>query len=146
MTADASDFLGTGWAFHDKLGVRFGPRGQAVQMASGLDDIEQSLYILLGTEPGERVMQPTYGCGLRALVFEHLDATRATELEDLVRRAVLHFEPRVELLAVHILTEELAEHGKLRLRLEYDVRGTNTRHNLVYPLYLAEASGTGFAA
>lgn len=139
---DASDFLGTGWAFP----LRFEADGKGAVMASGVEDIEQSLRILLATQPGERVMQPSYGCGLRALVFETFDATRLTELRELVSRAVLHFEPRVELLDLRIDTEELHPRGLLRLQLDYRVRSTNTRHNLVYPLYLAEASAAGFAA
>jgi len=132
-------FLGTGWAFP----LRFEAQGKAAVMASDEEDIEQSLVILLGTHPGERVMQPSYGCGLRRLVFESIDASRVTEIQDLVSRAVLHFEPRIELLAVEVDAGELLQ-GLLRLHLAYQVRGTNTRHNLVYPLYLDEASAAGF--
>lgn len=136
-----SSFLGTGWSFP----LRFEPQGKSAQLVSAEQDIEQSLFILLSTHPGERVMQPGYGCGLRRMVFESIDASRVTEIQDLIARAVLHYEPRIELLAVQIDTVGLHE-GLLRLHLDYRVRGTNTRSNLVYPLYLDEASAAGFSA
>jgi uncharacterized protein len=141
---DASDspgFLGTGWGFP----LRFDPRSKAVSLSAGEVDIAQSLFILMSTTPGERVMQPAYGCGLKGLVFETIDASRVTEIQDLISRAVLHFEPRIELLTVSVDGSDLLQ-GRLQLTLHYLVRSTNTRHNLVYPLYLDEASAAGFGA
>jgi phage baseplate assembly protein W len=138
---DSAGFLGTGWAYP----VRFAPQGRGVEMASGERDVRESLLILLSTTPGERVMQPTFGCALRTQVFETLDASRATEIHDLVARAVLHFEPRVELIDV-IVTQPDPLEGRVLVDLSYRMRATNTRHNLVYPLYLNEASAAGFSA
>lgn len=138
---DGAGFLGSGWAFP----VRFAPQGRGVEMANGERDVRESLFILLSTTPGERVMQPTFGCALRTQVFETLDASRATEIHDLVARAVLHFEPRVELLDV-VVTQPDPLQGHVQVALTYKLRATNTRHNLVYPLYLHEASAAGFSA
>lgn len=138
---DGASFLGTGWAWP----VRFAPQGRGVEMASGERDVRESLRILLSTTPGERVMQPTFGCALRTQVFEVLDASRATEIHDLVARAVLHFEPRVELIDV-VVTQPDPLEGQVLVELTYRMRATNTRHNLVYPLYLNEASAAGFSA
>jgi len=128
-------FLGTGWAFPPA----FDPRTREAVMVTQQQDVEESLRILLSTSPGERVMHPTYGCGLQRMVFENIDESRLTEIKSLVDRAVLFFEPRVILHDVRINTDELFD-GVLRLRLDYSIRNTNTRHNLVYPLYLEEGS------
>jgi len=128
-------FLGTGWAFPPA----FNPRTREAVMVTQQQDVEESLRILLSTSPGERVMHPTYGCGLQRMVFENIDESRLTEIKSLVDRAVLFFEPRVILHDVRINTDELFD-GVLRLRLDYSIRNTNTRHNLVYPLYLEEGS------
>jgi uncharacterized protein len=130
-----SKFLGTGWAFPPA----FDPRTREAVMVTQQQDVEESLRILLSTSPGERVMHPNYGCGLQRMVFENMDESRLTEIRSLVERAVLFFEPRVILHDLLIDTEELFS-GILRLRLDYSIRTTNTRHNLVYPLYLAEAT------
>jgi len=130
-----TQFLGTGWGFPPA----FDPRTREVVMVTQQQDVEESLRILLSTSPGERVMHPTYGCGLQRMVFENIDESRLTEIRSLVERAVLFFEPRVVLHEVMIDTDELFA-GILRLRLDYSIRTTNTRHNLVYPLYLAEGT------
>jgi phage baseplate assembly protein W len=141
IMATRATFLGSGWAFPPG----FDARAKGALMVANEEDVAQSLRILLATEPGERVMQPTYGCGLRRLVFETIDQNRITEIKDVVAKAVLFFEPRVELLSVEV-DEPDPLHGVLRVHLEYQVRTTNNRHNLVYPLYLREASGTGHEA
>lgn len=136
---EESRFLGTGWSFPPSFDFR---TKQAV-LVSQVQDIEQSLYILLSTTPGERIMQPTYGCGLRRMVFETINESTITEIKDIVSRAVLFFEVRITLHEVQVETDALLD-GVLRLRLDYTVRTTNSRHNMVYPLYLQE--GTALAA
>lgn len=128
-------FLGTGWAFPPA----FDDRQLGALMVEQVDDIEESLRILLSTRPGERVMHPRYGCDLRRMVFENIDSSALTEIRDLVEKAVLFFEPRITLQQVDIDIDDLPN-GVLRLRLVYTVRTTNARHNWVYPLYLTELS------
>lgn len=140
MDAELS-FLGTGWSFPPA----FDPHRKQAVMVSAAEDIEQSLVILLSTAPGERVMQPGYGCGLRHLVFGELNASRLTEIRDVIAKAVLFFEVRITLDAVDIDTRDWPG-GVLHVNLAYTIRSTNTRHNLVYPLYLNEASGEGHRA
>jgi len=134
-------FLGTGWGFPPA----FNPRTREAVMVTQREDVEESLRILLSTSPGERVMHPTYGCGLQRMVFENIDESRLTEIRSMVERAVLYFEPRVILQDVLIDTDEMFN-GLLRLRLDYIIRTTNTRHNLVYPLYLAEGTQRAVSA
>ena len=102
-------------------------------------DIAESLRILLGTRPGERVMRPTYGCGIHALVFESLSEATITEIQEAVDQAILFFEPRIRLERVDVDAEEAYE-GILRLNIEYTVRETNTRSNIVYPFYFREGT------
>ena len=138
MAVDAS-FLGVGWRFPPAFDAR---TKQAVMVAAD-EDVRESILILLSTEPGERVMQPSYGCGLKHLVFENIDESRITEIKDLVAKAVLFFEPRVTLQSVEVDDSDLFE-GLLRIHLEYTIRTTNNRYNLVYPFYLLQASGEGY--
>jgi phage baseplate assembly protein W len=138
VTADAA-FLGTGWAFPP----RFDPASGRAVMVSLADDVAESLRILMATTPGERVMQPTYGCGLKRLVFAHMDQSTLTEIRDAIEQAVLFHEVRITLDEVVLDTEHLHE-GRLHISLHYTVRQTNTRHNVVFPFY--HLQGTGLAA
>lgn len=134
MTTD-TQFLGTGWAFPPS----FDWRSKEATLVSQVEDIEQSLRILLGTVPGERVMQPHYGCGLKRMVFETLNDSTATEIRDIVAKAILFFEVRITLHGVDLDWSDIAD-GLLRLKLDYTVRTTNTRTNMVYPFYLSEGT------
>lgn len=131
-------FLGTGWAFPPA----FEPVTGGVMLASAEEDIAQSLRILFGTMPGERVMQPTYGCELKTMVFEELTTSTVTDIKDIVERAIRFFEVRITVNRIDIDESEWLE-GVLRLVLDYTIRTTNTRSNLVFPLYLKEGSSVG---
>lgn len=136
-----SSFLGRGWGFPP----RFSSRDKSVEMVSEFEDIEQSLRILMATHPGERVMHPAYGCGIRSLVFEEVSEHLMTEIKDMLRRAIMFFEPRVELLGVEARIAD-ALGGRLQIEVDYRVRSTNTRHNMVFPLYLHQATSPVEAA
>lgn len=140
MTVDTG-FLGTGWAFPPA----FDSRGRTALMVSREEDIAQSLRILLFTDPGERVMQPTFGCGLRRMVFEPVHEGTLTTIRGLIEQAVLFFEARIALERIDFDVERVPE-GVLGIELVYTIRTTNTRHNLVFPMYLREASALNFKA
>jgi uncharacterized protein len=130
-----ADFLGRGWSFPP----RFDPRTKEVVIVVDEQDITESLHILLATQPGERVMVPNYGCGLRRMVFEEASEQTVTEIKEMIRKAILFYEPRI---SVNSMDAQLADamSGKLEILIDYTIRTTNTRHNLVYPFYLYQAT------
>lgn len=127
-------YLGRGWAFPPS----FDPASASVEMVAGLQDIRQSLTILLSTGIGERLLQPTYGCDLKRMTFEPVDTSYRTYLKDLVSNAVLYHEPRVVLEDVRVETHP--EEGRVDINVCFRVRGTNSRDNLVYPFYIDPSS------
>lgn len=129
-------FLGRGWAFP----VQFEPQGRGAALVEDELDIEQSLRILLSTNPGERVMQPKYGCGLKAMVFREMNNATMVEIKTLIKKAVLFFEPRIELESVDVEPKGDAREGHLKIVLNYRVISTNSRSNMVYPFYLQEGT------
>ena len=134
-TAADAGFLGTGWAFPPA----FERGGCAARLVSREQDVRESLFILLSTSPGERVMQPGYGCSLKRLLFGRIDQGTLTELRDAIEQAVLFHEQRITLGPVEIDTSEMAE-GLLRIALSYTLRSTNTRQNVVFPFYLQQGT------
>lgn len=137
MQMQKKSFLGSGWAFP----VTFNRTQSTVNMASEVEDIEQSLTILLRTRPGERVMRPDYGCALDDLLFEPLDAGILTYIKDLISSAVLFYEPRVNLQSIEIITDQaMLLEGRILIKLDIQVRSTNSRHNYVYDYYKREAT------
>jgi len=130
-------FLGIGWSFPPEFHKRVD--GLGVKMVVEEEDIRESLRILLSTNPGERVMQPSYGCGLQSMVFATINESTITAMKDIIERAVLFFETRITLEDIEVNTEQALD-GILRIQLNYSVRKTNTRSNIVYPFYLREGS------
>jgi uncharacterized protein len=128
-------FLGKGWAFPPAFDLD----EQIVAMVSAEDDIRESLYILLTTIPGERIMLPDYGCLIHEHVFDIMGETLFTHLKGLIEHAVLHYEPRIILENVLFTVEDQRE-GLLKITLEYTIIQTNTRNNLVIPYYLKEGT------
>jgi len=135
MRHDDPAFLGRGWSFPPS----FSRSSASVDMVSGAEDIRQSLWILLSTSIGERIMVPGFGCSLTPMVFDGVTVTFLTKLQDVVRTAILDWEPRITVNDV-LAVDDRAEPGLVRLTVEYTIRATNARSNLVYPFYLREAT------
>jgi hypothetical protein len=129
------DFLGKGWAFPPE----FDRKKKKVKMVTGREDIEQSLGILLETVKGERVMLPHYGSNLEGMVFESLDQSLKTYLAHSIETAILYHEPRIEPLRIELNENKIYE-GKLLIEIEYRIKATNSRFNMVYPFYLEEGT------
>ncbi len=134
MDMDKS-FLGIGWAFPPE----FNPGTREVKMVSQEADIKESLGILLSTSPGERVMQPTFGCGLRPRIFDTINQSTISLISDIIRRGILFFEPRITLDTIRVDTQKQYD-GVVNIFLEYTIRSTNNRNNMVYPFYFKEGT------
>lgn len=134
MTIDKS-FLGTGWGFPPSFSATNG----AVDLVHAEDDIRESLTVLLSTIPGERIMNPTFGCRLKRMVFESIDTSSVVEIRDVVERAILFFEPRISVNRIDVSQREQLD-GRVDVIIDYTVRSTNTRSNLIYPFYFREAT------
>ena len=132
-----NSFLGTGWSFPPA----FTRESNGVEMVSDLEDIRQSLNILLSTSLGERVLQPRYGCNLGDYLFESLSSSMIGYIKDRVTSSILFYEPRIKTESVEVTDEgafDLLE-GKFTITVEYTIRGTNSRFNYVYDYYQNEA-------
>lgn len=123
-------FLGTGWHFP----VQLDENGH-IRLARHEESIQQAIWMILGTSPGERVMTPEFGCGLHDLVFAVNNARTAGEVAGAVREALITWEPRIDVLDVMAYPDE-AQPNLLLIEINYAVRSTNSRFNLVYPFYL----------
>lgn len=132
----ARAWLGTGWSFPPD----FNRHARDVTMVSEEEDIRQSLEILLSTAPGERIMNPAYGCGLKLLTFENINESTLTEIQDVIERAVLFYEPRIRVDTIEVDVENIYQ-GIITIHLDYTIRITNSRANMVYPFYFQEGTG-----
>ncbi len=128
-----SSFLGIGWSFPPTFNQDTG----TVEMVSDEEDIVQSLEIILSTRPGERIMQPDFGCELSQFIFEEMSQGTITGIRGTISDALLYHEPRIDVEEINI--NESEQEGLLLIGIIYRVRTTNSRFNLVYPFYINEA-------
>lgn len=123
--------LGRGWG----LPIRPDESTRRLPMAEGADKVRQSLWLILDTDLGERIMRPSFGCGLRRyLMRPNTVATRALIQHD-VEVALATWEPRIELREVEVEADE-SEPALILIRVTYVHRCDCSPGNLVYPLYL----------
>ncbi len=130
---DANAFLGTGWGFPPT----FTDQGKNLISVSGADNVHKSVWIILNTQLGERVMQENFGAGLNKLQFEPIRSRLVNSLKRTIKNALLLHEPRIIMDALGVSDSQSLE-GVLLIQLQYTVKATNSRFNMVYPFYLNE--------
>ena len=128
-------FLGRGWSFPPT----FSNVSSEIEMLNDDADIQSSLEILLSTRRGERVMQHKYGCNLDEMVFEPITTTFKTYIQDMIKTAILYYEPRIDAKKIE-LDDSRESEGVVLVIIEYVVRTTNSRYNFVYPFYKNEGT------
>ncbi|MGB0838999.1 MAG: GPW/gp25 family protein [Chitinophagales bacterium] len=132
---ELKSFLGTGWGFPPK----FSKQGHTVQMVSSEKDIEQSIFIILSTIQGQRVMRPKFGCNIHRMVFDPIDSATESQMKRAIERAIFEYESRITIDAIHIDDNDYLE-GVIRISIDYVIITINERRNIVYPFYLIEGT------
>jgi Bacteriophage baseplate protein W len=132
------DFIGAGWAF--PLGV--GPQG-GIALVRREVELEQAMRLILSTYPGERPMRPEFGSRIRDFVFRSVNIETIAELSHEVRNALLRWEPRVTIEAVLVIPDP-SDEGALYIDIQYVVKDTNDRRNLVFPFYTIPDDGSDY--
>ncbi len=130
LSSHKKEIIGKGWAFP----VSFSREDAGPKMATGLEEINQSLTILLGTARGERPMRPDYGCDLHKYVFESMDDSLANYLQNLIRIAVTKYEPRIVIETQDY--QMFPNGGRVDFQITYRIRSTSQKNNFVWPFYL----------
>jgi phage baseplate assembly protein W len=127
-------FLGTGWKFP----LQVTPTG-GIATATAEQRIEEAILLILSTGRGERVMLPGFGCGIHDLVFAPNDSSTVSKIVDSVRRSLVAYEPRIDVLDVTAETTD-GQPNLLLIRVDYRIRDTNSMKNLVYPFFITEGA------
>jgi phage baseplate assembly protein W len=128
----AKPFLGVGTAFPPQLD----PATQGFVRAEYEESVRQSILLILGTAPGERLMRPEFGCGIHDLVFANLSFGTLGRVQQTVDEALLRLEPRIDVTSIDVRSG--GDGNLLLIHFQYQVRATNNAFNLVYPFYLQQ--------
>ena len=128
--ANDRDFLGRGLRFPVSVNLNGGVSSSQLE-----ENVRQSIFIILGTAPGERINRPYFGCQIHDLMFAPNNDLTAARAEIYCEEAIYKFEPRIEKVVCRAQSNP-DEPNRLDIRIEYVIAGKNDRRNLVFPFYL----------
>ena len=132
------DVLGVGWAFPVGVDARGG-----IALARREVDVEQAILMIVMTPKGQRVMRPEFGCLIHELVFAPNNSATAALAERYVEAALAMWEPRIEVLNVHVTPqpihvprpEDREDSSALLIEVTYKTKSSNDPRSLVFPFY-----------
>jgi uncharacterized protein len=128
--ANERDFLGKGFRFPVSVNLNGGVSTSQLE-----ENVRQSIFIILGTAPGERIYRPDFGCRIHDLMFAPNNGITAAAAEVYCEEAIYKYEPRIDHVVCHARANA-DEPNRMDIRIEYVIAGKNEKRNLVYPFYL----------
>ncbi|WP_062056402.1 GPW/gp25 family protein [Aquimarina longa] len=127
---DQNEVLGTGWAFPPK----FHKHSNGVEMLTGEEDIESSIYVILHTKLGERILRDEFGSDIHELLFEPLNENMKTYMASSLKKSLINNEPRITVENI-TLAQKDPNLGRVDILITYKLIETNKTQNLVVPFY-----------
>ena len=131
------DFLGKGLRFPVSINLNGGVSTSALE-----ENVRQSIFIILGTAPGERIYRPDFGCRIHDLMFAPNNDVTSVRAAYYCEEAIYKYEPRIEKLVCRALPHA-DQPNRLDVRIEYVIAGKNDKRNLVFPFYLRNEDDEG---
>ncbi len=104
--------------------------------SAGAQNIRESIRIILLTEPGERVMLPDFGTGLKKFLFQPNTVTTHRLIEEEVLQALDQWEPRIEVDAVEVQADKDNPRSVL-ITIRYTLIANQTGDHLQLRIQLA---------
>ena len=123
-------FLGKGWRFPVAINLTGGLSSSQLE-----ESVRESIFIVLGTAPGERVNRPQFGCRIHDLMFDPNNSITAARAVYYCEEALYKYEPRLKDVTVTAEPNRV-EPNRLDIRITYQIVGDTNKRNLVYPFYL----------
>jgi uncharacterized protein len=127
------DYIGSGIAFPMQINLQAN-----LKLSSSIQNIEESIKIILGTKLGERVYRPDFGCRLDELVFAPLNMQTLLLIKIYIEEAIKKWETRIVLDGIY--TEPDPINGKVDITIVYHPKESYDSRSLVYPFYLQSQS------
>ncbi|HCT55126.1 MAG TPA: hypothetical protein DF712_21980 [Balneola sp.] len=97
--------------------------------------VRQNFKNLLLTSPGERIMIPTFGVGLKRVLFENFSSRTRERIVSSIQEQIDDFMPFIEIQKISFSTNEDDKNialNELRIRIEYEVSTINFSDTLEF--------------
>lgn len=111
------------------------------------DMAEQNLKMVILTSPGERVMIPEFGVGIRNYLFEPNNNQTINTIRDRIREQVGKYLPYLKLMSLELFSprislQEGTDNTALIVKIKYSIPAAN----VISELTINSASPTGGAS
>lgn len=116
-----------GWNFP----VEVDPISGKIKTTDIKEDIKQSILILLGTSPGERLFHKGYGCNLKRFLFEPVTFELIRGIRDEILQTVTYWEKRITAVEVDI-ENSVDDDSVLVFIINYRIKQTMERDSAVF--------------
>lgn len=123
------EYIGTGWSFPLRVSLQGG-----IQLSAIARSVEESIWIILKTDLGERVYRPNFGSRLSELAFAPMNTQTLLLLRLHVEEALEMWEPRI--ILDEVTTDPDPIRGRVDIVIYYRLRDSHEPRSLVYPFYL----------
>jgi phage baseplate assembly protein W len=116
-TKEFNDF-----AYGITLPVQKGNTGYFSQAFSSFEQAKSNLRNLLMTKKGERIMQPNFGTGLHSLLFEPIDSSFETKLQETITSNVNYWLPYINIEEIDIeMTDAMKDRNTAHMTIQFTV-------------------------
>jgi uncharacterized protein len=132
--SSGNNIIGQGWSFPIRVNASGG-----LDWSTGPSRIQAAIWIILSTSPGERLMLPTFGAGIKDYVFQSNSQVVCNRLQTAVQKALTQWEPRIQVISVQA-TPSTEQASLVLVSINYQILTTNELYNMVYPFYLTEGT------
>ena len=123
-------FLGSGMKFPPQVNTATG----RFVVSSEEESVKESVYLILMTQKTERFLRPEFGSNLMSYTFMDINMTTVNMMIRSLTEQILKQEPRIG--EVVITTDSQVKEGCLLVNIDYTIRSSQIRDNLVFPFYL----------
>ena len=121
----------TSWQFPPS----FKQPGVSPEVVEGEASIDQSIYVVLSTQVGERLLDTSYGSNLSNYLFENIDDMILSDIREDVARAIEQYETRVILEEIQFDTGDIYD-NRLNIQISYQVEDSDNLRTMTYPMEL----------
>ena len=104
-----------------KFPLEINPANGRFVMSEGIQNIKESIYVIVMTQKSERFTRPEFGSTIQSWTFTEPSVTELRMMERSLAQAVLSQEPRVQAAQARIQREK--DSDRMEVYLQYTVKG-----------------------
>jgi len=111
------------------VAIPFAAKDVFLSTYTSKDALKSNLINFLLTEQGERFLNPDFGAGLRALLFEQITSDTRDQIEGTIRSGIYKWFPNIEITSLSVTSSP--DTNTVTVFMQYAVLQTNIQDELL---------------